>query len=196
MRARLAAMNSKTSLSHPLEIADLPIGPGQGKIGVTFAPGKYDPSAATGSWNRDLATDLDAIANWDASLVLTLLEDHEMAQLRIQNLGDEVVRRKMEWLHLPIPDVSAPSADFDAAWPAHSERIQEMLRDGAKIVVHCRGGIERAGMMQLGSWSNSGTRPTRRSRRSVLCDTRGLSRQPSRSAGSQTGERPPGRPPD
>jgi protein-tyrosine phosphatase len=138
---------SKTSLSHPLEIVELAAGEGRGKIGVTLAPGKYDPSALTGSWDRDLATDLDRIADWGANLVLTLLEDHEMAQLRIPNLGREVLRRKMEWVHLPIPDVSAPAADFDEEWPAQSERLRKMLLDGANIVIHCRGGIGRAGMI-------------------------------------------------
>jgi protein-tyrosine phosphatase len=138
---------SKTSLSHPLEIAELAAGTGGGKIGVTFAPGKYDPSAQAGSWDRDLATDLDRIADWGAHLVLTLLQDHEMNLLRIPNLGREVVRRNIKWVHLPIPDVSAPTADFDEQWPAQSERLRKKLRSGAKIVVHCRGGIGRAGMI-------------------------------------------------
>jgi hypothetical protein len=55
---------SKTSLSHPLEIAELATGVSHGKIGVSFAPGKYDPSALTGSLDRDLATDFDRIADW------------------------------------------------------------------------------------------------------------------------------------
>jgi protein-tyrosine phosphatase len=137
----------KTSQSHPLEIAELLTGPGYGKIGVTFAPGKYDPSGMAGSWDRDLAADLDRIADWGANLVLTLLEDHEMTLLRIPDLGREVLRRNMEWVHLPIPDVSAPTVDFDREWPAQSERLHKMLHDGANIVIHCRGGIGRAGMV-------------------------------------------------
>jgi protein-tyrosine phosphatase len=137
----------KTSLSHPLEIAELAAGAGHGKIGVTFAPGKYDPSALTGSWDRDLTTDLDTIADWGANLVLTLLEAHELTLLRIPHLGHEVLRRNMEWVHLPIPDVSAPTADFDEEWPAQSERLRKKLHDGANIVIHCRGGIGRAGMV-------------------------------------------------
>jgi ADP-ribosyl-[dinitrogen reductase] hydrolase len=138
---------SKTSLSHPLEIAELATGDAHGKIGVTFAPGKYDPSGSAGSWDRDLTMDLDRIADWGAKLVLTLLEDHELTLLRIQNLGHEVLRRKIEWVHLPIPDVSAPTAHFDNEWPAQSERLRKMLRDGANIVIHCRGGVGRAGMV-------------------------------------------------
>lgn len=138
---------AKTSLSHPLEIADLPAGRCKGKIGITFAPGKYDSSARSGLWDRDLGTDLDALSNWGASLIVTLLEDHEMDLLRIAALGKEVRGRNMEWLHLPIPDVSAPTAVFDSKWSTHSERLRKKLNDGANIVVHCRGGIGRAGMV-------------------------------------------------
>jgi hypothetical protein len=87
--------------------------------------------------------DLDRIADRGAKLVLTLLEDHELTLLRIQNLGHEVLRRNIEC----IPDVSAPTAHFDNEWPAQSERLRKTLRDGANIVIHCRGGIGRAGMV-------------------------------------------------
>ncbi len=56
----------KTSLSHPLQISELSPGEGLGRIGVTFAPGKYDPYATNGPWRRDLAADLDAIKTWGA----------------------------------------------------------------------------------------------------------------------------------
>ena len=150
---------SKTSLSHPLEIAELATRHAHGKIGVTFAPGKYDPSGSAGSWDRDLAMDLNRIADWGAKLVLTLLEDHELTLLRIPNLGHEVLRRNMEWVHLPIPDVSAPTADFDKEWPAQSERLRKKLHDGANIVIHCRGGIGRAGMVAAGLLVELGDAP-------------------------------------
>jgi protein-tyrosine phosphatase len=137
----------RTSETHPLKIASIEVGPRRGRIGVTFAPGKYDPYGHTGAWERDLATDLDAIVQWGAGLVLTLLEEQEMALLRIAKLGDEIRQRDMEWLHLPIRDQSAPTPAFDNAWPTHSERARNMLNDGKNIVVHCRGGLGRAGMI-------------------------------------------------
>jgi ADP-ribosyl-[dinitrogen reductase] hydrolase len=52
-------MNERTSFSHPLRIAAVSAGPWLGRIGLTFCPGKYDPNAMSGSWDRDLAADLD-----------------------------------------------------------------------------------------------------------------------------------------
>jgi ADP-ribosyl-[dinitrogen reductase] hydrolase len=54
----------RTSRSHPLEIAVVALGALQGaplgRIGITFCPGKKDPQATTGPWDRDLASDLAA----------------------------------------------------------------------------------------------------------------------------------------
>ena len=71
----------RTSVTHPLQIAEVEVAPGFGKIGITFCPGKKQKNAATGSWDRDLALDLDAIAAWGAAAVLTLLEDQEIEAL-------------------------------------------------------------------------------------------------------------------
>ena len=65
---------ARTSLTHPLEIASLQPGLGLGRIGVTFCPGKKDRHAMTGGWDRDLGMDLDAVAGWGASTIVTLLE--------------------------------------------------------------------------------------------------------------------------
>lgn len=52
----------RTSITHPLQIAEVAVPGTCGRIGVTFLPGKKQPNAATGPWARDLDLDLDAIA--------------------------------------------------------------------------------------------------------------------------------------
>lgn len=126
---------------------------------MTFAPGKRDSASLSGPWRRDLGLDLDAIAEWGARLVLTLLENHEMARLGIANLGDEVRRRNMAWLHLPIRDVDTPSPGFEARWPAESARVRGLLAAGDKVLIHCRGGLGRAGMVAARLLVEMGERP-------------------------------------
>lgn len=84
----------RTSCSHPLQIAEICVGAGLGRIGMTFAPGKKQRHAETGPWERDLDTDLDAIAAWNAAAVASLIEDHEIEDLQIGRLGREVARRR------------------------------------------------------------------------------------------------------
>jgi ADP-ribosyl-[dinitrogen reductase] hydrolase len=81
-------------------------------------------NAIGGPWARNLDTDLDAIFAWAARTIVTLLEQHELAHLGITRLDVEVQRRGMEWLHLPIPDVSTPGPEFDAKWSAISLSTQ------------------------------------------------------------------------
>ena len=67
----------------------------------------------SGSWARDLDIDLDAIENWGAVAVVTLIETQEIVALEVTSLGDGVTSRNMAWYHLAIPDVTAPNSDFE-----------------------------------------------------------------------------------
>jgi ADP-ribosyl-[dinitrogen reductase] hydrolase len=112
---------------------------------VTFCPGKVQTDGATGSWNRDLATDIRAISDWGATALVTLIEGHEIEALAVPGLERECQRHGIEWLHLPIPDVSTPTDEFEAAWATLGEGVRSRLRNGFNIIVHCKGGLGRAG---------------------------------------------------
>src|ERR1700730_17495955 len=130
----------RTSISHPLQIAAVAIGSEFGRIGVTFCSGKYDGHAMSGEWDRDLALDLDAVRDWGAAAVVTLIEPKELTLLRVERLGEEVLRRNMLWLHLPIMDASIPDERFEREWKVAGEELRSMLRSGLDVLVHCRGG--------------------------------------------------------
>ncbi|MGZ8246266.1 ADP-ribosylglycohydrolase family protein, partial [Methylomagnum sp.] len=112
---------------------------------MTFCPGKQQPCAATGAWARDLDLDVGAIADWGAAAVLTLVEDHELAALKVKGLRKGVEAAHMDWVHAPIPDVSTPDDAFEAAWVVIGEDLRDRLRAGFNVVVHCKGGLGRAG---------------------------------------------------
>ncbi len=137
----------RTSHNYPIQIAAVSPSLQMGQIGITFCPGKTQVNAATGSWNRQLDVDLDAIAAWGAVVVLTLVEPSELEELAVANLGAEVEARHMEWLHIPIRDFAVPERDFERTWAQVGEGIRHRLRSGFKILVHCKGGLGRAGMI-------------------------------------------------
>lgn len=142
-----ALERARTSESHPLIIAEVRAGVGLGRVGLTFCPGKKQPGAMTGAWDRDLDIDLAAIARWRAVLVVTLVEDHELASLQVTGIGAAAAREQMAWLHLPIRDVSVPGAAFEAAWMSAGQRIRDRLACGFDVLVHCKGGLGRAGLV-------------------------------------------------
>lgn len=150
---------SRTSLSHPLQIAAVETLAGMGHIGVTFCPGKKDAGAMTGGWNRDLGLDLDAITEWGAAAVVTLVEPFELEKLKVAHMGEEVARRHMDWLHLPIRDASTPGEAFEQAWASAGPGLLARLRDGQHVLVHCKGGLGRAGTIAARLLVELGTAP-------------------------------------
>lgn len=137
-----------TSLSHPLRI-DIVAVPGGGLIGMTFCPGKKQPYAAMGAWDRDLDLDLACVREWGAVAVVTLMEEHELAEYQVEHLGAAVEAFGMEWHHLPIIDVDVPREPFEALWVCSGPRLREHLADGRRILLHCRGGLGRTGMIAV-----------------------------------------------
>ena len=134
---------TRTSAAHPLQIAEIGAGPHGGTIGVTFCPGKKDPHGMSGAWDRDLDVDLDAIAAWNACALVTLVEEHELELLAVTELGQKVMSRHMDWYHLPVRDVSIPDEAFERLWERVGAELRVRLRCGAKVLVHCRGGLGR-----------------------------------------------------
>ncbi|MEQ7874334.1 ADP-ribosylglycohydrolase family protein [Sphingomonas sp. ASV193] len=150
----------RTSITDPLQIAEIRAGPGMGKVGLTLCPGKHQAAGLTGCWARDLKLDLDAIVDWNAAVVVTLVEADELERLKVAGLGSAVEDRNIDWLHLPIRDRSVPDAVFETAWIKAGEQLRVRLRSGFNVLVHCMGGLGRAGtiasrlLVELG-WSPS-----------------------------------------
>lgn len=153
-------MRPRTSLTDPLEIAEVTCAPwAEGVIGVTFCPGKQGPSVFGRPWARDIDMDVDVIKRWGCTLAITLIEEPEFAELGVRDLGTAFRARSIDWHHLPIQDLKAPTARFLEQWSQTGSKARDCLRAGEKVLVHCRGGLGRAGtaacmlLMDLGEAS-------------------------------------------
>ncbi len=133
----------RTSLTHPLRIATLPLM--QGRLGITLCPGKKQRAAVSGSWERDLDVDLAAIRTWGATHLVTLIEDHEFDELDVRALPERAEAHGLRWHHLPIHDQCAPDAAFESLWEETLPILEAALQRGEGVVVHCKGGLGRAG---------------------------------------------------
>ncbi|MEF8794628.1 ADP-ribosylglycohydrolase family protein [Thiohalorhabdus sp.] len=121
--------------------------PGMGAIGLTFCPGKTDPYGLAGPHDRDLGADLRAMAHWEADHLVTLIEAREFDHLGVGELGEAAEMAGMDWSWLPIPDGGVPDDDFERRWLYDGLRLRRIIRRGGRVVVHCRGGLGRAGLV-------------------------------------------------
>lgn len=135
----------RTSQSHPLRIDS--VSAGRGCIGMTLSPGKKGPSNFGGRWDRDLEADLAVIAAWRPTVVVTLIEADEFFLLKTPRLGERLRETGLEWRHLPIRDLNAPDARFEKAWTFAGAELRDLLVRGGRVLLHCRGGLGRTGLV-------------------------------------------------
>ncbi len=133
----------KTSVTHPIRI-DWILETLPGRIGLTFAPGKHATAAFEGGrWERDLRADLAKLKADGMGLQLCLLEDHELESLQIPRLVEEAEALGIVLRRLPIRDGDVPAAIEPVR--AVVAEILAAAKAGTNVVIHCRGGLGRAG---------------------------------------------------
>jgi len=135
------------SESHPIhvdfiegDILQLP-----GRLGLTIAPGKQNLGMQF-RWDRSLAEDLDRLRHhYHTDILISLIEKPEFAELKIEDLFAEVEQRGMRSRWFPIPDFGTPASL--AALSTLVEKILFEVAQGETVVVHCKAGLGRSGLV-------------------------------------------------
>jgi protein-tyrosine phosphatase len=110
-------------------------GPWSGKLALAARP-------RGGDWLED------EIAAWQqdgVDTVLSLLIPEEEKDLDLKNESREVREKGMRFLSLPIPDREVPRAESEVRTAV--EELDADLSSGKNVVIHCRQGIGRSGLV-------------------------------------------------
>ncbi len=91
--------------------------------------------------------DIAYLIDQGPAAVVSLVEQHELDELKVSTLGQQLQQAHIHWFHLPIGDDAAPNAAFEAAWAEASPALHELLDAGQLVTVHCRGGTGRTGLV-------------------------------------------------
>ncbi len=107
-------------------------------------PGKLAVGARPrgGDWLKD------DVASWkraDVNAVLSLLTPEEERDLDLRDEAGEVKAQGMEFSSFPIPDREVPRSEPKLAEVL--ERVARALATGKNVLVHCRQGIGRSGLV-------------------------------------------------
>lgn len=103
---------------------------------------------------------VDELADWRSvgvDAVLSLLTPAEERDLDIENESREVEARGMQFLSFPIADRQAPEAQTEVA--VLLERLDADLFAGKNVVVHCRQGVGRTGLIAACLLISKGWKP-------------------------------------
>ena len=52
-----------------------------------------------------------------------------------------------DWRQAPIADYSVPDQAFEARWPTLAATMHRLLIAGERVLIHCRGGRGRSGLV-------------------------------------------------
>ena len=122
-------------------------GPWKGKLALAARP-------RGGDWLGD------EIADWKREkidLVLSLLTPEEEQDLDLRGEGPEVKAQGLAFSSFPIPDRQIPKSEAKLAETL--ETVNNLLSAGKNVVVHCRQGIGRTGLIASCLLVKSGMSP-------------------------------------
>ncbi|MDJ0556665.1 MAG: cyclin-dependent kinase inhibitor 3 family protein [Microcoleaceae cyanobacterium MO_207.B10] len=124
----------------PTEVVNL-----KGQIGITLAPGKKNFGMHL-NWNRDLNKDLLRLRiDYQTDILVTLVEKHELEDIQISDLQMVAEAQGIKSIWFPIKDRSIPQS-IDTFIKLISD-ILEAVKTGETVVIHCKAGLGRTGMV-------------------------------------------------
>lgn len=97
----------------------------------------------------DYAGDLQHLSEWKPAMVVTLVTQTELFEAGAGMLGADLQDHGTRWMHVPVRDFGAPEAGFEAHWPEISAQARRALMGGGRVLLHCRAGCGRSGMVAL-----------------------------------------------
>jgi protein-tyrosine phosphatase len=123
-------------------------GPWRGRLAIATRP-------RGGDWLRDEAN------SWRRAgiqVVVSLLEPAEASQLNLTDEGRAADENDIRFISFPIPDRGVPASAQEAL--SLIARMAGLLEEGKTVIVHCRQGVGRSGLIAAGVLMASGQSPT------------------------------------
>jgi ADP-ribosyl-[dinitrogen reductase] hydrolase len=140
-----------TSEISPYECAEIITINHKNKLCISMSPGKKNHK-----WNRDVDLDIQAIVKSNINIIICLLEWTEIREMDIVDYPRKAQHAGLIFYHLPVKDLGCPSLN---ELKAIEEIIVKYLLRGFNVLVHCKEGLGRAGLICAACICNFGYTP-------------------------------------
>jgi len=111
--------------------------------------GRKDRSLMAGEViDRDLGIDLARLhSHFSCSTIVTLNETHELEEMGISDILEKIRELGMESVFFQIRDMGVPAAGATREFVSLVEGIVGKVKAGQRVVVHCKAGKGRTGLV-------------------------------------------------
>ena len=107
----------------------------------------------------DYLSDFNKIVDWKPDLVISLTEPHEMAEFAVENFGSDLQAQTLAWTAWPVKDYGVPDSTQATLSAGIKNDARAILKRAGRILVHCKGGCGRTGMVVLNFMVDAGEDP-------------------------------------
>jgi ADP-ribosyl-[dinitrogen reductase] hydrolase len=135
------------SITSTFAVAIVGTGRGRGQIGMACCPGRAALWVSPSNSERELGRDVETLARWGTQALVTLLDDSEMARLRLHALPGLLSAAGIPWYSAPLVLERAAWSEFESVWSKIGPVLRDILWQGGKVALHCRDGRDRTGMV-------------------------------------------------
>ena len=104
----------------------------------------------------DYRGDLEVFREWKPGIVLSMTTREELNRVGGEHFGSDIHGIGSRWHHLPVVDFGVPESEIEARWPEVSRSVRHALKGGGRVIVHCKTGCGRSGMVALRLMVESG----------------------------------------
>lgn len=109
-----------------------------GTIGIMRQPGET---------NR-LKQDLQKISHWKPSILVSMTQGKEFPK-NLPQLDQVFINKEYIWLHLPVCDFNIPEESDVDLFKTALNTLTESLKNNGRVLIHCRAGKGRSGMLAM-----------------------------------------------
>ncbi|MCU7834209.1 MAG: tyrosine-protein phosphatase [gamma proteobacterium symbiont of Taylorina sp.] len=78
--------------------------------------------------------------------ILSMMTDEEMKNLNADNLSTVCQQNDIQWFNMETDDHKVPGEDSLSKWEQYKGNLVDVINQGGKVAVHCKGGTGRTGV--------------------------------------------------
>ncbi len=123
------------TLEHPTW--SMPIGNNGAEIIMMPCPGTKEV---------DLESTISQLKEQGVTAILSMMVDEEMKNLNAEDLPELCKQNHIQWFNMATDDHKVPDEESLSKWDQYKDNLLEVINQGGKVAVHCKGGTGRTGV--------------------------------------------------